>query len=40
MEEWNDGRVEGWDDGIIKKKKFPYAIIPLFHHSNIPIEEF
>ncbi len=48
---WNDGIMERWNVGLKRHKsktgeyRFPILpliqpIIPLFHHSSIPIAEF
>jgi hypothetical protein len=44
MKGWNDGTLEDWNDGLNRKEKTKnpfsslYPIIPLFHHSIIPID--
>jgi hypothetical protein len=39
MGEWNDGTLEYWNNGILglKAAKVVLPVIPLFHHSIIPI---
>ncbi|HEX7371985.1 MAG TPA: hypothetical protein VF372_04145, partial [Thermodesulfobacteriota bacterium] len=33
MENWNDGMLEYWETNCITN----HSVIPLFHHSSIPI---